>query len=252
MNECQEDIGKEVLGNKPEVDVTNNAEVKVSKINEKVKNAINNITNKIFASIGAQIALIILVILLLKGGHLYIKSKFNWNFSLFNSELIIDKTANVVDQIKKISEFTTINYYDESVLKKERFVSSNNSIMHFFNVQTDSIHEEIVIIAKGVVRAGFNLSRIKEEDIIINQDTITIKLPSPEILDVIANPTDFEIFVENGTWEHDVIATLQTEHKVLLEKRAMELHILEKAKNNGKERITMLFKSFGFNIVNIE
>ena len=39
MNECQEDIGKEVLGNKPEVDVTNNAEVKVSKINEKVKNA---------------------------------------------------------------------------------------------------------------------------------------------------------------------------------------------------------------------
>lgn len=61
MNECQEDIGKEVLGNKPEVDVTNNAEVKVSKINEKVKNAINNITNKIFASIGAKIALIILV-----------------------------------------------------------------------------------------------------------------------------------------------------------------------------------------------
>ena len=166
MNECQEDIGKEVLGNKPEVDVTNNAEVKVSKINEKVKNATNNITNKIFASIGAKIALIILVILLLKGGHLYIKSKFNWNFSLFNSELIIDKTANVVDQIKKISEFTTINYYDESVLKKERFVSSNNSIMNFFNVQTDSIHEEIVIIAKGVVRAGFNLSRIKEEDII--------------------------------------------------------------------------------------
>ena len=47
MNECQEDIGKEVLGNKPEVDVTNNAEVKVSKINEKVKNATNNITNKI-------------------------------------------------------------------------------------------------------------------------------------------------------------------------------------------------------------
>ena len=225
----------------------------ISNMGEKAKKATNDIATHIAKNIGVKIAQGLLALILLVAGYWVIKSNlFNWGFSFFNSELKIDKTANVVEQVKKISEITTMNYYDEAVLKKERLAGPNSTVMNFFNVKTDSIHEEIVMIAKGKVRAGFDLSKIAEKDIEVSGDTISIKLPSPEILDVIANPTDFEIFVEEGKWDHEVIAALQMEHREVLQKRAMDMNILDGALKSGKDKITTLFKSFGFNVVNVE
>ena len=117
----------------------------------------------------AKIAEVVLVVLLLIGGWIFLKTNpFNWNFAFWDTGLKIENTANVGEQMKKISEFTTVCYYEEAVIKNEKQTSANNTITDFLKLSPDSIHEEIVIIAKGKVRAGFDLSKIKCIPFIIN------------------------------------------------------------------------------------
>ena len=146
----------------PVVDLnkSNNSNIDKS-INDKSKSS-NGIWTNIAKGLGAKIAEVVLVVLLLIGGWIFLKTNpFNWNFAFWDTGLKIENTANVVEQIKKISEFTTVCYYEEAVVKNEKQTSANNTITDFLKLSPDSIHEEIVIIAKGKVRAGFDLSKIK-------------------------------------------------------------------------------------------
>ena len=229
---------------------SNNSNIDKS-INDKSKSS-NGIWTNIAKGLGAKIAEVVLVVLLLIGGWIFLKTNpFNWNFAFWDTGLKIENTANVVEQMKKISEFTTVCYYEEAVVKNEKQTSANNTITDFLKLSPDSIHEEIVIIAKGKVRAGFDLSKIKVEDIVVKSDTISIILPSPEVFEVIANPSDYEVFVEDGKWSHEEIVALQVDHREQLLQSAVNAGVLDKAKE-GKDKISDLLKTFGFNVVNVE
>lgn len=213
----------------------------------------NSIVNNIAKGIGIKIAEVILVVALLFGGWYLIKvNPFNWNFPFYNEELKIDKTANVVDKIKKISEFTTLCYYEEVVLKSDRVAEDNNVVANFLKIKADSIHEEVVIIAKGKVRAGFDFAKLMDEDIAVKSDTLAINLPSPEIFEVIANPSDYEIFVEEGEWTHEDISLLQMTHRNQLLESAIKADVIQKAASVGKNKVEELFQTFGFNVVEIK
>ena len=236
----------------PVVDLnkSNNSNIDKS-INDKSKSS-NGIWTNIAKGMGAKIVEVVLVVLLLIGGWIFLKTNpFNWNFALWNTGLKIENTANVVEQMKKISEFTTVCYYEEAVVKNEKQTSANNTVTDFLKLSPDSIHEEIVIIAKGKVRAGFDLSKIKVEDIVVKSDTISIILPSPEVFEVIANPSDYEVFVEDGKWSHEEIVALQVDHREQLLQSAVNAGVLDKAKD-GKNKISDLLKTFGFNVVKVE
>ena len=74
-------------------------------------------------------------------------------------EPTIDNTANVVEKIRKISEFTTACYYEEAVLKNSKVeAGEQNRLMSFANIEADSVFSEVVILAKGRVVATQSLS----------------------------------------------------------------------------------------------
>lgn len=156
-------------------------------------------------------------------------------------KLQIDETANVIDEIKKIGEFTSLCYYEEMALidTKERQTKLTKS----------DVTDELVLIAHGKMRAGFNLSKLNDKDILITGDTLSIRLPEPEIFDIIVNPSDYEIFVETGKWSHEQFAELQKQAKQILNQRAEELNIAEKAGESGIKKLETLFKTFGFSEV---
>lgn len=156
-------------------------------------------------------------------------------------KLQIDETANVIDEIKKIGEFTSLCYYEEMALidTKERQTKLTKS----------DVTDELVLIAHGKMRAGFNLSKLNDKDILITGDTLSIRLPEPEIFDIIVNPSDYEIFVETGKWSHEQFAELQKQAKQILNERAEELNIAEKAGESGIKKLETLFKTFGFSEV---
>lgn len=208
-----------------------------------------NIFNFFLKSLMGKIATLVLVAGLLVGGWCYIQS-FGFNlFGLsFGGELKIDNTANVVEKIKEISEFTTACYYEEAVLKESKVEKNEGGFLGLVDTETS---KEIVIIAKGKVRAGFDLSKVTEDKINIKNDTIGITLPEPEIFDVIINPSDYEMYIEEGKWSHEEVTALQTNYRAQLLAKAQERGILNKAKEAAKKRLESLFMTFGFTVVEL-
>lgn len=261
----------------------------------------------------------------------FVFDPFKLNLSLFEHNLSIDKTENVITQIKKISEFTTACYYEEIVFQKDKYKYTERKIYdkssskdNLRNVKqsassawnkvkgaasnaTKAVKENddtttrgklasiagaakdivvasgsaaadvaatsasemvdlakkddvvidstkvgtIVFIVKSKVRAGFDLSKIEEKDLVVNGDTITINLPEIEIFDIIANPSDWEIFYREGDWADSEIRTIQTMAKVDIKNDAIAYGLLEKAESFGMESLKSLFKTFGFSEVDL-
>lgn len=154
-----------------------------------------------------------------------------WFFgqSKLGNDIVIDKTATVVEEIRKISEFTSACYYEEMVLgyKKKK-------------------NDEMVLIANGKVRAGFDLSGLESDDIMTNGDTLFIELQPAKIFDIIINPSGYDVFVEKGRWSHKQMTTIKDDARTKLEANANAYGILDKATEYGKAKLTTIFKTFGY------
>ena len=159
----------------------------------------------------------------------------------------IEDTANIVEEVKKISELTTACFYEESVIQSAKTTTKK----HWYGEAIDTVKHEIVITALCKVRAGFDLSMLADGDLVIKGDTVDVKLPAPKIFDVISNPSDYKIFEEIGEWSHNEIVAMQVEKKEKVLQSALDHNILEKANHIGKGRVVTLFQCLGFNVVNV-
>lgn len=164
----------------------------------------------------------------------------------------IDNTANVIEKIRKISEFTSACYYEEAVLKSNKIeAGKQNKLMQLANIEADSVYSEVVILAKGTVRAGYDLSKIPADQIKISNDSISLVLPKPELFDVIVNPSDYEMYVEDGKWSHEEITALQADYREKLTASALESNLLEKADKSGEERLKSFLQGLGFSYIEL-
>lgn len=168
-------------------------------------------------------------------------------------QLTIDQTANVVTEIKKISEFTSACFYEEIVLKDAKASETAkgkavNAVAGLFQKDKSKAvsKDELIIVANGKVRAGFNLSKLTDEDVVINDSVLTVNLPKAEIFDVIVNPSDFDIYIEEGKWSHEQVVVVENKAKAKIETDAKKEDILKKATESGVKKLTELFRSFGY------
>lgn len=190
----------------------------------------------------------LITVLIIVGAVAFVAYKMGW---LKDNELKIDKTANVVEEIKKIGEFTSACYYEELVVKQSKKSDFNESgLGKLAKVITDEdMMDEIVIIANGKVRAGFDLNKLKDGDINVKGDTLSLTLPETEIFDVIINPSGYEIYVEDGKWSHEEVTELVTNARKELEQNAIAYQLKKKAEEIGITKLKTLFGTFGFNTI---
>ena len=187
--------------------------------------------------------------LLLLAGVIFLAYKFD----LFPKRTLkIDKTVNVVDEVQKIGEFSTVCYYEEVVVKNTKSSEINNSYLGSL-VKAD-FQDQLVVIARGKVKAGFDLTKLGKDDLVVRHDTISVNLPPVEVFDVIVNPSDYEVYVEDGTWSHDEVAQLTASGKDQILQDAKNFNILQKAEENGLVKLKELFVALGFNevILNVQ
>lgn len=190
-----------------------------------------------------------IILLLLLAGVIFLAYKFD----LFPKRTLkIDKTVNVVDEVQKIGEFSTACYYEEVVVKNTKSSEINNSYLGSL-VKAD-FQDQLVVIARGKVKAGFDLTKLGKDDLIVRHDTISVNLPPVEVFDVIVNPSDYEVYVEDGTWSHDEVAQLTASGKDQILQDAKNFNILQKAEENGLVKLKELFVALGFNevILNVQ
>ena len=118
--------------------------------------------------------------------------------------LTIQDTPVIITKIRSLGELTTACYYDEMVLSRTKpNALSSTALGSLAEGLGKDVDDHLVLIAKGTVRAGVDLMDMTEEDVRFVGDTAFIRLPAPQYLDVIVNPSDFEVFAETGKWTHD-------------------------------------------------
>jgi hypothetical protein len=154
----------------------------------------------------------------------------------------------VVTEIRKIAQFTSACYYEDVILKdKKANETLGGKVVNSFSKKDKPILEdEIVIVASGNVRAGFDLSKLSEKDIVIRDSVLEVTLPKAEIFEVIVNPSGFDVYIEDGTWSHEQVTKVENKAMNKIRKDAISDGLLEKATELGVTKLTELFKTFGY------
>ena len=168
--------------------------------------------------------------------------------------LTIQDTPVIITKIRSLGELTTACYYDEMVLsrtKQNAFSSSALGSLAREGLGKD-VDDHLVIIAKGTVRAGVDLMDMTEQDIRFVGDTAYIRLPAPKYLDVIVNPSGFEVFAESGKWSHEEVTGLQDTARQRLLMGADHYGLKSKAYAGAMDAVTELLAASGYTYIRFD
>ena len=169
--------------------------------------------------------------------------------------LRIADTPTVVESIKSIAEMATACYFEEKIiLEKKANYLVDNKMGEFLGKAANKeplLEDELCLIAKGHVRAGYNLQEMSEQDIVLKDGALTITLPKVRILDVIINPKGWDFYVESGDWR-ERIKDIQSTARQLIEQDAVRSGILDKAARNGETKIKAIMHGLGYPDVTVK
>ncbi|MEO6453178.1 MAG: DUF4230 domain-containing protein [Ginsengibacter sp.] len=175
---------------------------------------------------------------------IFLLQKIHWlpSFSnLFKSKpLIIDDTPVLVKEIHNLSQLITISMYDEVVIAS----SKPKHLPSFPGLRP--VPDKIVIIGKGRVLAGVDLTKMKKINVEVLKDSISIYLPPAQIFSTIVNPSDFETFDEVGKWSYDEITEIKKKIRIKITTRALQNQILSKAYQRCKLILENFLRSLGY------
>lgn len=151
--------------------------------------------------------------------------------------------SEMVENIRPIRELTTARYNAETLIDKHY-----TSQATFLSVPYTR-EGEAVFIVKGEVRAGIDFRDITTESLSVEGDTLYVMMPPVRIFDAIVNPSDIELFDQTGTIAPDAVFSFVPEAKNKMISRAIEMGILEHARESALTTLNQMFSSFGFNQV---
>lgn len=169
------------------------------------------------------------------GAGYYAAVRFKLVPDLFTArEVTIAETSTIVQEVKTIAELFSACYYDEVVLDTVRTTRFGFS------------KERLVYTVKGRVYAGFDLSSLDTSAMVATDSTIQVRLPEPVILDVVVNPSDYQVFLEEGEWSFEAVTALKNRGKEAIRRKAMEKGIIENGRERGRASLEAFLKALGF------
>lgn len=167
-------------------------------------------------------------------------------FPSLNTTINTSRTA-VVKQMRSLSRLETATFTIEKVI--DAGTTGGNIFQQFL------FGDKILLIAHGQVIAGFDLSQVSENDIIIQGKNITIKLPAPQVLVSTLDNTQTKVYdrkkgllSSNDNLESEVRAAAE---KSILS-AACQANILQQAADNGRKQLTTLLTVLEFQTITFE
>jgi hypothetical protein len=154
-----------------------------------------------------------------------------------------------IQGIKSKAELATIEYGTVTEIYSENLPQS--WLDEFLGTK-----ERLLMLVYGDVQAGFDLDKLKEEDLWTDGDRVRLVLPAPEILN---SSIDFErthiVFYENSLILEKNDPNLQgdalAQAKEAIEQAALEQGILHEANEYGQLYFENLLFSLGFTDVEV-
>ena len=150
----------------------------------------------------------------------------------------------IIKQMSSVSELTTSVFVMDTIVP----ASSRRRLGKMVLGKT-----KLLYVARGEVKAGLDLSKIKPQHIYIDGDSIMIKLPSPEILDSKVDVSKSQVYDYDRGFLNlgpDVAPQLQIQAQLYtlqqIKKNACEQNILQQANNKAVSLISQLMNNAGY------
>lgn len=171
-------------------------------------------------------------------------------FALFSckQDISYKQMEEQVGKITSLTELGTVEYVVTKIVK-----ANDDATWYKFG------DRKILFSCKAILKAGIDLSKLKENDIQANTEekSISITLPEAELLSVNLKPENIKLIYEKtaitrssfSNKERDAVLA-QGEADIL--KSVPDMGIFDDAENNAKLFLEAFFKQAGFKDVNIE
>jgi hypothetical protein len=173
--------------------------------------------------------------------------------TIFKSQpLEIDNTPLVIKEVNALAELVTITAYNEVVIEqtiKGALVFTGPLVPSLPGLRFAD--KKMILIGKGKVLAGVELSKLSDKDIFVKGDSVAVRLPKALLLQVILNPSDFETFEETGTWTDDEVRAVKQKLKDKLIITVLRQNIIQKAGDKAKLMMENFLRDAGFKKVTV-
>lgn len=150
----------------------------------------------------------------------------------------------VIKQLQALNRYETASYTIEKIIDAG---TSGNKFQEFF------YGDRLLLIAHGQVVAGFDLSALKEDDIKLEGQTLTLNLPKPQILYTKLESDKTRVYDRNqgilNQGDKDLESKARQAAEESIKEAACTEHILDKASENARNQLSILLKSLGFQTV---
>jgi hypothetical protein len=190
----------------------------------------------------------------------FFDGKFSHSEWFKSQPVTIDQTPLVVTNIRQIAELQTARMYCEMMVDSIptspvdlawRSLSNTFMIPGLTEVLLPP-GKKLVMVAKGNIIAGIDVSAIGDENITIKGDSVWVSLPAPKILDIITNPSDFEIFAEDGDWSNEAIQAVKQKARTKMEKEAHRQGLLTQAEGKAISLMQTFLLTSGYKYAKVE
>jgi len=197
---------------------------------------------------------LIIIVLLVIAVWLFNKYKALPSFSnLFKPKpVLIENTPVVVKQIQAIAQLVTISAYEELVADTTVIDTKTINIPLLPAIELPAPTRKLVIIGKSTTNIGIDMQQLRDADISGTKDSIHIILPAAQILDVIVNPSDVEVFIEEGAWDNIAVTNLKNKIRYLAISDAMSRGLLAQSERKAVDVLTNFFKAAGYQKVVVQ
>ena len=148
----------------------------------------------------------------------------------------------VVEGIKDLDQLATVRW-EESVIITRR--SGGTELEQLV------AGEEVTVVAAGDVEAGVNLADLGQDDVRVNGETVTIRLPEPEILSVSLDEEETRVYdrdfgLLNVRPDDALVEEARDAAVDKIEETARDEDILDQAEQNAENSIRAFVTSLGF------
>lgn len=157
-------------------------------------------------------------------------------------------SQTVIKQIESLNRLETASYTIEKVIDSK---TNGNVFQQFL------FGDRLLLIAVGKVVAGFDLSKIKQEDIIVDAQAKSLKLtlPAPEILTTTIDNAETRVYDRRTgvltKGDPDLESKTRLEAEKVVRSAACTGGIMSEASKNAQIQLIALFKGVGFTAVTI-
>ncbi|GAC1355355.1 MAG: hypothetical protein NVSMB42_13690 [Herpetosiphon sp.] len=164
--------------------------------------------------------------------------------------VVIDtKRPAVIQSIRSLNKLEATTFIAEKVIEAGQ---QGNQIYNFL------LGDKLLLIAHGDVIAGFDLSHLREQDIIVNDtgDTVSLTLPPPEVLTYRLDNAKTRVYdrktgiATRGNTELETQARRAAEVEIL--RAACDGGVLDRANTDGQRDIEALLRGLKFKQITVK